>query len=265
VKEFLDQVVNVVGFDTFYSLYHFADRSHYDTNVTINSLNTKTDKAMVAGHFTSRIFQVNPALQDCFKITVLREPVDRAISAFFFHQHQFKEVDKCLGNTNATPLVESKFKKYLRLRCRNYWQYQNDMTARLAGFSELPWKSYRTNRKLPNGPPPVNMSHQIEAKRNLKELFDLVCFLDDLPSCAQKVLSTFQLVGAASADIDVSAMTTNRSSVFKTNARPSNVSDEITNKFLNANQLDLVLYRWAWSEFSEVETIVTTKLEKRPF
>ncbi|ACI64102.1 hypothetical protein THAPS_264495, partial [Thalassiosira pseudonana CCMP1335] len=46
-----------------------------------------TDHTLTIGHFTTRLFDLKPELKECFTFTVLREPVDRAISAYYFHSH----------------------------------------------------------------------------------------------------------------------------------------------------------------------------------
>lgn len=38
---------------------------------------------VTTGHFTTALFDLNPNMTQCYAMTVLREPVDRAISAFF--------------------------------------------------------------------------------------------------------------------------------------------------------------------------------------
>eukprot|EP00980_Cylindrotheca_fusiformis_P013026 scaffold3254_cov98-Cylindrotheca_fusiformis.AAC.7 len=228
-----------------------------------------THKAYIQGHFTTRIFVEYPELQDCFTMTVLREPVDRAVSAFFFHRHRIEQIDYCLSKDDANLLL-----------CRNYWQYSNDMTLRLAGPPDIPWQSSAlgksavvANETKPNNETPqqlkqrirrskiikrrdryatskvvtTNETHLVDAKTNLMQYFDLVCFLSDLPSCAEQVLATFRMDPA---DMDVSMMTLNKDNVHKTRTRPKRLPSDAFLKFQGANQLDLELYNWALSNFS---------------
>jgi hypothetical protein len=197
-----------------------------------------TDRIFVQGHFSTEIFRVHPELQECFAMTVLRQPVDRAISAFFYHNHRPSQLDYCLS---------SERKK--RIRCRNYWQYSNDMTLRLAGPKEIHWKSSIVSKLTAPTVPRANESHLADAKRNLKKYFDVVCFLHDLPSCANQILETFQIDPSA-AGIGLSMMTERKDNQYKTRTAPTELVQDDMRKFQEANHLDLELYNWALSTYS---------------
>jgi hypothetical protein len=83
-----------------------------------------------------------------------------------------------------------------------------------------------------------------DAKRNLKQYFDVVCFLYDLPSCANQILEAFQIDPSA-AGIDLSMMTESKDTKFKTRSRPTKLEPDDMRKFQEANRLDLELYKWA--------------------
>ncbi|CAJ1955918.1 unnamed protein product [Cylindrotheca closterium] len=135
VGTFLQQVTNVTGFER-YPLYgHKGEQNWEDivqakrtrrihkkhddsadnndskdsttTTTTSNNNNEYYDSFFVQGHFTARIFDTYPELKECLIMTVLRQPVDRAISAFFFHNHRRYEIDKCLSSENYDPLRNS--------------------------------------------------------------------------------------------------------------------------------------------------------------
>jgi hypothetical protein len=117
------------------------------------------------------------------------------------------------------------------------------MTRYFAGPDDVPWKAYLP----PNAS--VNEAHLVDAKRKMKEYFDVVCFLHDLPSCANQILSAFQIDYTVAARIDLSGMTTNKNSAFKTRERPNKLDSDSLLKFQNTNQLDLDLYNWALSTY----------------
>lgn len=363
VGTFLQQVANLTGFER-YPLYGHkgeeawedivqAKRSRSknkpssdqskdnDQDTTSSSHNDDYyENFLVQGHFSARIFEMYPELKECLIMTVLRQPVERAISAFFFHNHGRNEIDKCLSpenfkppkNTadvidrnpgdeghpgiviqrgNATILMSrpqinqtsrpdddslnnqtgdlatgAKFilararidarKKNLvgaTQRCKLFWQYSNDMTLRFAGLPELPWKSWemsekgrkfrrdkvqhqqayeQTRRKSTfsiASIPQTNETHLARAKDNIQNYMGLVCFLHDLPSCAERILAAFQL-RSASETIDLSIMSTNKTTKYKTKSRPDELDLKELHKFRKANRFDQALYDWALQEYS---------------
>jgi hypothetical protein len=230
VEKFLNQVLmggSALNFSR-HGLYGVATDKMWPKN--------NTNGIFVQGHFSTDIFRVHPELQECFTMTVLRQPVDRAISAFLYHDHRPSQLDSCLSSEVKT-----------RIRCRNYWQYSNDMTLRFAGPKEIHWKSSLVGKLTQRTRVPVpraNESHLADAKRNLKQYFDVVCFLHDLPSCANQILEAFQIDPSA-AGIDLSMMTESKDTRFKTRKRPTELEQDDVRKFEEANHLDLELYNWA--------------------
>jgi hypothetical protein len=214
-----------------YSVY--GERLRWDPRV----LDGKK-RFMLLGHFSTKLFDLHHSLRDCFVMTVLRQPVDRAISAFFFHGHSSEEITKCLSNSSIT-----------RRHCQLYWQYSNDMTRYFTGLDDMPWNTYLVGKNKNKAvPQPTNFSLD-EAKRKLTDYFDLVCFLNDLPSCAERLLSAFQLGTANETDIDVSMMAKNNMSQYRTQSRPNALRKESMLRFQNANRVDKQLYDWAISNF----------------
>mmetsp|Transcript_42654 Transcript_42654/g.103161 ORF Transcript_42654/g.103161 Transcript_42654/m.103161 type:complete len:450 (+) Transcript_42654:151-1500(+) len=369
VGTFLQQVVNLTGFEK-YPLYgHPGEQALEDIvqakrsliNERLQNSTTTTDNNqedatrshvfenfLVQGHFSARIFEIYPELKECLVMTVLRQPVDRAISAFFFHNHKRYQIDSCLswknynqrdneattaaaaaaaanGNRqleddessraglviqrgNATILMsqqedDTAMKRAamgakgrlvrarmdarknnhgggaVQRRCKLFWQYSNDMTLRFAGLPELPWKTWEMSEKgrkfrkdyrnqelerarlqkkklSVSSIPRVNESHLARAKENMKNYMGLVCFLHDLPSCAERILQAFQLSATTTTDddenenkIDVSMMTTNKTTKFKTQSRPDQLEEEELQKFQEANRFDQALYDWALEEY----------------
>lgn len=351
VGTFLQQVANVTGFER-YSLYgHKGEKSfedivnakralqrkgigdadnhtHSDSSLSDNQDNDIMkkehyyDNIFIQGHFSARIFDLYPELKECLIMTVLREPADRAISAFFFHRHKRGQIDRCLSPDNynarkdvqpttnvgdeesppglvirrgnstilfskpttadhqgaklnlAQARVNNAHRKGPLRRgdvtsrsCKLFWQYSNDVTRRFAGLPELPWKCWEMNerkgRKWRDKSRPeeprrentflissisrMNGTHLARAKENMKNSLGLVCFLHDLPSCAERILKAFQLDAS---EMDVSIMRTNKTNAWKTKSRPERMEEEVLQKFQKANRLDQQLYDWALKMYS---------------
>jgi hypothetical protein len=233
LEQFLDSVaLSTMGFKE-QRTYVWGN---LNKNLKVGDL--QIDNTFTLGHFTPLLFQEQPKFRDCFKLTLLREPVDRAISAFFFHGKTSYQIDSCL----QSPLTTR--------RCTYHWQYSNDMTRQLSGSRDRKWNAYF---EPPIGVPPPNRTHLESAKRNLISDFDLVCFMDDLPSCANGVLDAFHLSRhKANANLTegLSHMTaTVKDPFFITKTRPKRLDNATMNKFVTANELDSELYHWAVDHF----------------
>lgn len=228
------------------------------------------------GHFTTLLFEEEPMFRECFTITVLREPVDRAISAFFYHGHNETEIDPCLNTATNVKMKRPdwgprKLEKVYpdhniekprprrqdlvreiagkrdtlrnKARCRSNWQYSNDMTRRLAGSRDTKWNTKAENKFQV---PQPNSTHLADAKTKLVKEFDLICFTHDLPTCADKVLKVFQLQRTDERlSYGLSHMTAKVDPKYKTATRPDRLDEEDMKKFRKANLLDTELYNWA--------------------
>lgn len=78
--------------------------------------------------------------------------------------------------------------------------------------------------------------------------FDLVCFLDDLPSCAEKIMKVFHLNETIRNSLNLRIMKKNDVSKFKTKRKPTEIDYNTMDKFRSLNELDTELYNWALSE-----------------
>ena len=249
---FLKDMIRVLGYEKYYAIYEERKNEIY-----INDPNfIATNGTFVFGHFSTRLFVLNPSLaRDCFIMTILREPVDRAISAYFFHSHLEKEIPTCL-NDNVTE----------RLTCYLHWQYSNDITRTLSISKKLDWVRYKwgliplrfpdkfkkTKTKVKKakryGVIPVTQSELDNAKTNLQKYYDLVCFLDDLESCTDRLLKAFQ-IDPMNTSLDLSAMTIRRDNRFKYKGkhRPNKLDKKYLAQFEKQNQLDIDFYNYAKS------------------
>ena len=127
VASFLKEIANERGFQT---------QGIYNKKF-IDPKQIKINNTLISGHFSPAFFELNNSTKQCFKMTVLRNPIDRAISAFFFHGHKYPaEVRTCLNTTivNTT-----------HPRCSLKWQYSNDMTRQLSGLRDTKWNTYLEN------------------------------------------------------------------------------------------------------------------------
>lgn len=184
----------------------------------------------IAGHFTTRLFELNPAMEQCYTLTVLRDPVDRAISAFFYHGRQYPEdVDPCL-NLNGT---------YPEKSCEHQKQYSNGMIQQLSGIPSPKRKNFRTL-----------LEH---SKTNLGKYFDAVCFLDELPSCMERVMKAFGIGPLVQQEfgMKISTLSLNKENKYRTESRPEELDNDTMTKFRDANQLDQELYDFAMSQHTQ--------------
>lgn len=225
--EFLESVaLGVMNFTEQRTYVHKpADRNMKLTDLQAN--NTFT-----LGHFTTILFRDRPDFRDCFKLTVMREPVDRAISAFYFHGKNKYHLDRCLSAKSD------------HRACTYHWQYSNDMTRQLGGSRDRKWNTYFEHVI---NVPPSNGTDLENAKAALIKYFDLVCFMNDLPSCADSVLNAFHLNRSdARLTEGLSHMTaTLKEKSFATKTRPNQLDNRSITLFRDANNLDLELYEWA--------------------
>lgn len=163
--------------------------------------------------------------QQCLTVTILREPIDRVISAFYFHKHDTSEWNDCLL-PKSTP------------DCKFGAQYQNDV-VRLFSNHHATWNSYDYEKYTAA---PVTRQSLHAAQQFLVDT-DLVCFLTDLPACLENMK---RLLPADNVD----AVTTDTLSVRNVNRkRPARVSNATMNAVRAANQLDVELYAWAVATF----------------
>jgi hypothetical protein len=228
-------------------------RTYGNDNVNLTISDLQVNHTITFGHFTTLLFEEEPRFKQCFTMTVLREPVDRAISAFFYHGHRKRKIDKCLraATKHSDMSIEERRRlsvKKARRKCKANWQYSNDMTRRLAGSRDNKWNTKAESRFRLSQP---NRTHLEDAKRKLLDEFDLVCFINYLPSCADRVLDAFQLNRTDERLHDgLSYMTAEVDPKFKTKTRPDELDEYEMDKFRRANRLDLELYDWALRSFS---------------
>jgi Sulfotransferase family len=196
------------------------------------------------GHLTPHFEKVT-FTHTCAKLTVMRDPLERVISAFYFHKrdsHSLAEWENCLHTS-----------------CWLDFEYRNDMTRRFAGRTRW-WNSldrrgylddYR-NGGLDNEMLINVTEDDLEATKERLRTLDAVCFLTNLKPCVdQFVRNAFGLDEVAWPSENLN----------KARRSKRDVTGELRVEISEANQLDIRLYEWASKTFhfenvsSEPETL----------
>jgi hypothetical protein len=175
---------------------------------------------------------------------------------FFYHEHVYPgEIQSCLNphnNTLPTQTLnrqlakrhrQARYQGSNRGKCRFNWQYSNDQTRRFAGLPDTKWNAYLENKYHSS---PSNHTHLDHAKEQLVKNFDIVCFLEDLTSCVQRLLEAFHLNQNATFVDETLSMVDKTNNMFMTKSRPADKLNDMTmDLFREVNNLDLELYDWA--------------------
>ena len=185
------------------------------------------DRQMIhKGHITPNFEKVT-GTESCAKITVLREPVDRVVSAFYFHGHKDKDWTSCLHGTLD--------------KCKLQYEYINDVVRRFANLGTW-WNSFKPSKYVV-GTLPNDLSHAaLEKAKERLDKFDYVCFLPDLRDCLQRFTKTVFGVDVKLPE-DIKKLPLG-------GGKKKEVSDELRRQIEKANKLDVELYQWAQGRFS---------------
>lgn len=182
------------------------------------------------GHLTPHFEEVTHT-QACYKMTLLREPVDRVISAFNFHLHQQYDWGPCLEK-----------------RCRLWHEYHNDVVRRFAARGSA-WHSFSLESYLgdqEDKQDEMESSLLADAQRSLESL-DFVCFLDNIRGCIEQVSRVlFQVTNGKGGPNKVLSF---EDTVVNKNKRRGRVSTTMKQHIAKANALDMQLYEWALERF----------------
>jgi len=222
--------------------YTFASHYRSGTPPTDANLTSFNSSIYHLGHITPR-FLDETGTQNCWQMTLLREPVDRVVSAFYYHKHTTSEWDACLFGEK-------------RSACRYQGhQYKNDVVRMFT--SEHTWNSYFQEyydfyEDLDTDVDRTSLHH---AQQFLKDL-DLVCFLDQFENCFRQLQD---MLGVERTKQQQSSIQQNSSTATATTVphaninpeRPKRLPEYIYNKIRSQNQLDLELYAWAREQFAQ--------------
>jgi len=172
------------------------------------------------GHMTPR-FEAKTNTSKCYKMTLLREPVDRVMSAFYYHKHRTEEWPSCF-----------------QLRCRLWHEYINDVVRRFASFGTA-WNSYQTKKYLSGDDKEKGVKPEaLEAAKATVADFDFVCFLDSLPDCIRDIAKALNVPNFEIEDHFVNK-----------NRKRLPVDAKTQQQISEANYMDVALYNWARQRF----------------
>lgn len=208
----LIQVEKALGWEYDASWYN-----HYERFGNATPRTDYTHEAIHAGHFTGQFASLTHT-EHCYAMTILRKPVDRVISAFYYHKHRTPEWEACLDNDR---------------KCRHAFQYHNDMTRQLSNQTET-WNTYDEDVFGLLSPDETSL----EAAKSFLSTMDLVCFLDEFDQCCERLMDLLQVEGLRIPP----KRNANR-------ARPQELNATIMERIQYNNQLDAQLYEWAERQF----------------
>jgi hypothetical protein len=192
------------------------------------------------GHLTPR-FEAETHTEHCAKLTLLREPVDRVLSAFYYHGHKTEDWQKCLQATQSAGDAKNE-----KQPCKLWWEYTNDVTRRFAAHGDgATWNSYVVEKYLKDDPLTL-LSYQ-QAEATLAK-FQFVCFIEDIRACISKLGRYYGQALKLPEDV-----------VRNVNLKRGEVPDELKQRIAEHNWMDVKLYQWAQAKFEhkppDMETV----------
>jgi Sulfotransferase family len=204
---------------TYHTWYHHASTHENQPPILRSAHHT-----IHAGHYTHQFLPLTHT-EHCYKVTILRKPVDRVISAFYYYRHNTSEWEQCLLHPHTD---------YWN-GCNNSYHYHNDMVRLLSGHTET-WDSYEVAkyaRLVPN-------ESSLQASQDFLKSLELVCFLHNLKACFQTLSEVF--------NVPIKADTTPRRNVNDKRTEHK-VTSSIVQRIQEENALDIRLYKWATEYF----------------
>jgi len=188
------------------------------------------------GHLTPRFEEVTDTAS-CAKITVLREPVSRVVSAFHFHRRDRRKFTQ-------NDVSEDALRDCLRKSCDLNFEYMNDVVRRFAGKNPG-WNSFDEEKYVVGGRPPNDLNEKdLEAARQRLLSFDAVCILPDVKRCfGEYIRDTFRV------NLTLPSVKKNRGHYGRIA-----ISDNLQREIARANSLDVKLFAWAVKIFNHTHT-----------
>ena len=200
---------------TYHEWYSYYGR-YKDTPISESPHFVRNYSVVHIGHLTST-FEQKTQTQHCAKLTLMREPVDRVVSAFYYHKHNESDWTDCFDS-----------------QCRLWWEYTNDVTRRFT--NNLPtWNSYVTDKYLANDP--LTDTSLRQAQETLEQ-FGFVCFIDTMRDC---ILQLGRYYGI---ELDLP-----KDLIHNANKLRQEVSADLQQRLAAHNWMDVALYKWAQAKF----------------
>jgi hypothetical protein len=236
---FLNRVQETMGWKipnwgTYWFQHHRTPPSELSVGETDKGSFTANSQVIHRGHLTPSFLDFT-STQNCLTFTMLREPVDRVISAFYYHGHKTREWDTCLKHNNNSSNLS---------RCKHSHEYQNAVTRLFS--SNATWTSYD---ETPFAAEPKTLDraqHLLSAQQFLLNV-DLVCFLDNIDDCQRELLTLANLTQK----IPIPAANAGESKKENVNTKRENVTLATRQAITLANELDIELYEWAVQQFQD--------------
>lgn len=177
--------------------------------------------AIHIGHVTPAFLQ-QTSTEQCLRFTVLREPIDRVTSLFYFLQ-------RTKGYHNNT--LEACFDPFTNSnsQCQYWYQHQNEMVRQLSN------DRYWDNQEVDYGRTRITGPAVADAQEFLADT-DMVCFLDNLDACIQRM---FGILGLPPPTLGAKNV----------NAQRSSPPDQVLDRMRAVNEYDVQLYEWALARF----------------
>jgi len=211
--------------------------SNPDAEPFLTRLLSFQDKIIHEGHLTPG-FERMTGTERCAKMTVLRDPIDRVVSAFYFHRkYDYVQIASesmreetwrnCLFGTSSTT-------------CALRHEYMNDIVRRFACKSSW-WNSFHQSRYVAGETFPNDLNEgDLEAAKRRLLSFDRVCFLSTMRKCFEEFVgSTFGI-----SDLHLPNVRKN-----KGQQKPP-LSEQVKRQIMVRNRLDIQLYAWALDVFN---------------
>jgi hypothetical protein len=232
MKKVVKGVTNELGWT--YHTWYGSDITVPRDNQTVASY---SNRATHVGHILPHFLDLTNT-HECKRMTILRDPIDRVISLFYYQEHSETMWTDCLFGKKDNDNDES---------CPLRHQYRNDMTRMFTGNGTVPgtWTAFGMQlQQLPgnNTNASINTDRSVlqDAKQFLLDI-DLVCFLDDFDRCEADLRKMLELEAIKEAAPPAPALNIGNNTKI--------ITKELLTKMLSVNKLDVELYDWAVLNF----------------
>jgi PIN domain nuclease of toxin-antitoxin system len=230
MKQVVKGVTNELGW-SFHTWYGRDIKVPRDNSKTVASY---SKRATHVGHILPHFLDLT-STHKCRRMTILRDPIDRVISLFYYQKHNETMWNDCLFGESDND--ES---------CPVRHQYQNDMTRMFTGDGTVPgtWTAFGMQLEVPGNKTNAsasgrNMDHSAlqDAKQFLLDT-DLVCFLDDFDRCEADLRKMLEL-----------EVTSEVPPALNVRNKPKIITNKLLSKIRSVNELDVELFEWAVLNF----------------
>ncbi|KAL3910174.1 MAG: hypothetical protein SGILL_007799, partial [Bacillariaceae sp.] len=229
---------------------NFSTRNSAYTHIGVmnENINEYLHKKIYFGHIFPTNFINATDTSTCYKMTMLREPIDRVISNFYYSD--FKE--------ERWPEVWSPLDK----ECGNTPELHRDANSLINGIARMlgmawdfgHWNVLQQVNKLCRYTYDPTPDRTLDRAKQVLQDMDLVCFLDDYEACLQRVnemlgLPVLEAVKVPHVNVDKTKK--NEAEGLLSPHDLAMANQTLRSLIASANQLDVELYQWAVARFKE--------------